>query len=395
MKNTQKPIKRKGYVRIFKDQTDIDKEPSNSINQINYMTFKEFKENVINEKFLDEKPGIAKVSKEHFKKTNKIIRFLKSQISYRLLNFILYSHLFFSNIINKGIINYLPDDIDIIDVLEEDWNQLKKALGNRNIKVFMNCIFKELTDELIKCKEISEIKDLFDEEETLEKIILNSLEKYDAYEKENNYLNLKLRNVNLDSISSLLNESFHYTLYKEDLYPFYKYFLFTEYISEDNIKVNNNEDYMILYKYINKNKYEKEINHLETLDLYNKFMNLMFETYNNKITRKEAEVKKLNEERVYEENRKLCSDFFKRMKNINENLNLKENDVLKNFLIDKNTDESEKFIDIYKKYIEEQNSMIRDILSFKHNEKGLPISEEINIQNIEKEEIFSFKLKNT
>ena len=395
MKNTQKPIKRKGYVRIFKDQTDIDKEPSNSINQINYMTFKEFKENVINEKFLDEKPGIAKVSKEHFKKTNKIIRFLKSQISYRLLNFILYSHLFFSNIMNKGIINYLPDDIDIIDVLEEDWNQLKKALGNRNIKVFMNCIFKELTDELIKCKEISEIKDLFDEEETLEKIILNSLEKYDAYEKENNYLNLKLRNVNLDSISSLLNESFHYTLYKEDLYPFYKYFLFTEYISEDNIKVNNNEDYMILYKYINKNKYEKEINHLETLDLYNKFMNLMFETYNNKITRKEAEVKKLNEERVYEENRKLCSDFFKRMKNINENLNLKENDVLKNFLIDKNTDESEKFIDIYKKYIEEQNSMIRDILSFKHNEKGLPISEEINIQNIEKEEIFSFKLKNT
>ncbi len=165
---------------------------------------------------------------------------------------------------NKGIINYLPYDIDIIDVLEEDWNQLKKALGKRNIKVFMNFIFKELTDELIKCKEISEIKDLFDEEETLEKIILNSLENYEIYEKEYNNLNLKLRNVNLDSISSLLNESFHSTLYKEDLYPFYKYFLFTEYISEDNIKVNNNEDYMILNKYINKNKYEKEINHLET-----------------------------------------------------------------------------------------------------------------------------------
>ena len=178
------------------------------------------------------------------------------------------------------------------------------------------------------------------------------------------------------------------------MYPFYKYFLFTEYISEDNIKVIN-KDYMILNKYINKNKYEKEINHLETLDLYNKFMNLLFETYNNKITRKEAEIKKLNEERVYEENRKLCSDFFKRMKNINENLNLKENDVLKNFLIDQNTDESEKFIEIYKKYIEEQNNMIRDILIHKHNEKGLPISEEINIQNIEKEEIFSFKLKNT
>ncbi len=285
--------------------------------------------------------------------------------------------------------------MNIIDVLEEDWKQLKKALGKRNINVFMNFIFKELTDELIKCEEISEIKDLFDKEKALENIILNSLEKYDVFEKEYNNLNSKLRNVNLDSTSSLLNESFDSTLYKENLYPFYKYFLFTEYISEDNIKVINSEDYMILNKYINKNKYEKEINHLETLDLYNKFMNLLFETYNNKITRKEAEVKKLNEERVYEENRKLCSDFFKRMKNINENLNLKENDVLKNFLIDKNTDESEKFIEIYKKYIEEQNNMIKDILNYKHNEKGLPISEEINIQNIEKEEIFSFKLKNT
>ena len=179
------------------------------------------------------------------------------------------------------------------------------------------------------------------------------------------------------------------------MYPFYKYFLFTEYITEDNIKVTNDEDYMMLAMYIKKNNYKKETTHLETLDLYNKFNNLLFETYSNKITRKVAEEEKLNQQRVYEENKILFSEFFKRIKNIDENLELKEDDVLTKFLIDKNSDESEQLIDIYKKYIEEQNNMIRDILTHKHNDNGFPISEEINVQSIEKYEIFSFKLKST
>ena len=210
-----RPIKREGYVRIFKDQTEIENEPYKLINGINYMSLNQFKESKINQLILDERPGVVSVSSHHFKKTNKMIRYIKSQITYRLLNFILYSHLFFSEIMNKKFKFNLPDNMNIIDVLEEDWNQLKKALGRRNIKVFLNLIFKELTDELIQCNEISEIKDLFNIEEKLENIILNSLRKYDEYEEQYNILNSKLRKVDFDSTSALLSESYDYSLYKE------------------------------------------------------------------------------------------------------------------------------------------------------------------------------------
>ena len=39
--------------------------------------------------------------------------------------------------------------------------------------------------------------------------------------------------------------------------------------------------------------------------------------------------------------------------------------------------------------------MIKDLLTIKHNEEGFPVAEEINVQSIQKDEIFSFKIKNT
>lgn len=56
------------------------------------MTFAQFISNYIEPLYLSEKCGIAKVSSFHSKKKNKQIRHITSQISYRLLNFILYSH---------------------------------------------------------------------------------------------------------------------------------------------------------------------------------------------------------------------------------------------------------------------------------------------------------------
>ena len=96
-----KPVNREGYVRIFEKLEDINNEDVKKLNQIYYMTLDEFYKKYIEPKILKEKPGIYEVSKKHFQKSNKIIRKLNSQLSYRLLNFILYSHLFFANIMNN------------------------------------------------------------------------------------------------------------------------------------------------------------------------------------------------------------------------------------------------------------------------------------------------------
>ena len=67
---------------------------------INTMLLEDFEKQYIYKKQETEK-GITKSDENHFKKTNKIIRSL-SQISYRLLNFILYSNLFFSRILTNN-----------------------------------------------------------------------------------------------------------------------------------------------------------------------------------------------------------------------------------------------------------------------------------------------------
>ena len=75
------------------------------------MTLAEFEEKYIYKKQALEK-GITKSDENYFKKTNKIIRDL-SQISHRLLNFILYSHLFFAKVLtdSKKYDSYLPSNM--------------------------------------------------------------------------------------------------------------------------------------------------------------------------------------------------------------------------------------------------------------------------------------------
>lgn len=72
------------------------------------MTLEKFIEKYIN-KQQETKKGIFISDKNSFKSDNKIIRNL-SQVSYRLLNYILYKYLFFARLITnkRELKNYLP-----------------------------------------------------------------------------------------------------------------------------------------------------------------------------------------------------------------------------------------------------------------------------------------------
>ena len=68
---------------------------------------------------------------DNFEKEDKKIRKL-SNIGYRLLNFISYSHLFYSfcmgNLEKDKLNEYLIKNCNILDIIDRDWNLLKKAL---------------------------------------------------------------------------------------------------------------------------------------------------------------------------------------------------------------------------------------------------------------------------
>ena len=81
------------------------------------MTLYEYERDIIDPVINNERPGIVQVSFDHFKKSNKKIRKIKSQITFRLLHFILYSHLFFGQLMNVHKKMVLQN---FIDVLEEE-----------------------------------------------------------------------------------------------------------------------------------------------------------------------------------------------------------------------------------------------------------------------------------
>jgi len=77
------------------DKLERSKYKYSKLKEINYMTKEEFKEKYIKPLY-DKEKGLNKINKDYFLKDNKKIRNL-SQISYRLLNYILYSHFFLQN----------------------------------------------------------------------------------------------------------------------------------------------------------------------------------------------------------------------------------------------------------------------------------------------------------
>ena len=124
--------------------------------------------------------GINRGEKDFFLKQDKTIRKM-SQICYRLLNYILYSHLFFANTL--GYISdedmqkeCLVDKMTCLEMMVQNWKLLEDALKLKNInliQVFMNLIFKDLSAKLKECKMISKNEDREKVEGEIEKIIEN------------------------------------------------------------------------------------------------------------------------------------------------------------------------------------------------------------------------------
>ena len=172
-----------------------------------------------------------------FENTLQTIRKL-SQAGYRLLNFILYSHLFYSNclgyISNENMNKYICDGITCIKMLVINWNLLKDALQSKGIQIiqiFMNLIFDKLIEKLKKCKEIKTNEEREKFEEEIEILIQESLKEYEAYSK--TYLELNQEALQLDkhNMKSLMLENNEITTYDEENYPFYKFFFMSTYPS--------------------------------------------------------------------------------------------------------------------------------------------------------------------
>ena len=257
-----------GFYRIFKNEKELSDFNSINISTINTInlpsnyelkTLDWFYEKYIKPIYKKEKCGIVKVSKNYFLKNDKKIRNL-TQISYRILNFILYSHIFFAE--ELGFINdiksYIPDGMTILEVLTKDWELLENELNNnriRNIRIFMNLIIKDVTNKLKNIEKIRTIDERNEIEGQINEIINKKINEYEKYEEIYTNLNNKYRSLDLLTIQNLFNEINDVSLYSDKKFPLYKYFLYCNYPNMDILKqkIDLEDSEHIKYYYQRKN----------------------------------------------------------------------------------------------------------------------------------------------
>jgi len=433
-----KAINREKYFRIFKDKEEINKLERNrgyynKLQEINYMTKEEFKQKYIKPLYSKEK-GLNEINENNFKKHNKKIRNL-SQISYRLLNYILYSHLFFSKLFTDSgkLDNYLPKGMTWFSTIKECFNLLQKELekkGIKEIKIFMNFIFKDLFNKLYDKECIKEYEDLIKFESELDKLIQEKLEQLKKeikkFEKES--INDKTSGI------ALLKEIYNNSDYNPRDYPYYEYFYYTDYFDEEYIsnmlehKYNN--EYPVLSKYLKfkkqkKSKENKDKYSFDNLIIFIKVLNLFNDKYSNQITRELAEKTIIKDSDIYKktenekkkendgeilnlkkieflDNKELIDEFIKiynglelEEENKEEKMKLDVNqNCICDFLLVDDNKYGKTYKKIYETFIEKQNKQLEDLLNAKIN-IGIfnnNCKNRISVQKIKENEIFTFNI---
>jgi len=405
------PIKRENYFRIFYDDDEIETLDRKSdkrrlLEKINKMTRVEFKQKYI-EPLYKKENGLNQIDENKFKKENKIIRNL-SQLSYRLLNYILYSHLFFAQIItnSKEFEKYLPNGLTWFETIKECFILLKKELEKEGIKkteIFMNVCFKELFFKLHEKQSIVKYVDLIDFEEDLEKIIQKKkkktkevINKLEEIEKENC--------KDKTSAVALLKELYNKDDYDPKEYPYYEYFYYSDYPDENYIKDilahKDKNEYLILIKYLeykthSKKEKEHDFYSPDNLINFNKVINLFNEQYSHEITRDKAETSVILESEIYQQNTESINDFIKfynkydsKYKDLNANKN-----YLSDCFLDENNKYGKTYIKLYEKFAKKQNEKLEEILNIKSKQGKYNINSimKINIQAIKEDEIFTYR----
>ena len=421
--NTYEMVKRDKYYRIFKDDEQIEKLRLNmdidkNFDNLNYMTLEQFKKDYILPLYSKEK-GLNVINIDNFKKENRIIRNL-SQLSYRLLNYILYCHLFFAKLYTRRehFDRFLPKGMTWFNMIKLCYNLLILELEKKridNIEIFMNCVFNDLFKQLNERECITKFEDLIKFEDELEKIIQNAckvtIQKISDYKEEEKKYRKK------ESAIALLNELYDKSEYDKNEYPYYEFFYYADYLDEQSIKKilkdRDESEYPVLSKYLNRKKVLKSKNKekksdkdkysLDNLNLFNKVLNLFNDKYSNQLSRLDSERQSLKESDIFidKKNSELINKFIKLYNNME--LEDKEGNILElsnenklcDFLLISDNKYGQSYISIYNKFIEKQNKELEDLLDKKisSGEFNSNCKNKVSVQQIKENEIFVLNKK--
>ena len=390
-------------------------------------------QNEILERMKADYKGIFEPSYLFFIKETKSIRNL-NQISFRLLNFIIYSNIYFSykcgfiNLeeikANKFVpileeaynghyeeddgfsyINYrsnllkkrnlgIKNEYDILEILKLNWDLLQKQLQDKKNQIFINLLFNELFFLIKNAEDMKDPEERNEFELKINALISKTSDNYDTNSKEY-----------LDFIKNLVSENLEakYVILEDDnmidnvdfQFPYYYELLSIPTVEENILKekldlIDNVESkYPVLCSYLNANK--KDIEYLQTFSQINNFVNYTIEKYTNEISRVKAQSIKINNE-INEKNipKNLFNEFLKGFNksglyqiatryechDLSKRIKIREltkEDRLSDFLIDDGVqDYGMQLAAVYQIYYSYQNSFLNKVIE-KINKKDVKL----------------------
>ena len=239
---------RDGHIRIFQKEEEKKEVLGRLTCRLGnrYEMYNTFTQEIEKE-IADEKIGFVDTKYGLFEEEDRVIRSL-DQISYRLLSFIFYSAMLFSQLagftdeetvksycILKNPKKLKPHPAFL--VLKDNWKLLNSALqskGINDIQVFMNLVFPKIIELIEQSNTFPTKESRSNFENTFKTYVTNVIS--DNYEsKKEDYIQ-KSRNIlgiSHDSSKSIIEELFPPTEY-EDQYPCLKYFMCSTISSEDD-----------------------------------------------------------------------------------------------------------------------------------------------------------------
>ena len=391
------------YYRIFKNEDDINKETKGKKNG-RYITLEKFSEKFLSQRLKEDSKGVNVSKKNYFDNSDKPVR-KQSQIGYRLMNLILYSHLFTKVLFNNTKELFTDGKLSYLDYIVGDWKKLEKLLNEKgvNIFIFMNIVYKDLLNYLNNQKIIYSYAKLLEIEEEIENIIEKKI--YSKTEKLNETLYTqyeiyfifymlnknKFRERDAKYKISLIKQIYPSQIYKDEkLYPFYKNFLYSDFLDlnfyKKKLEEKDKEKYPVVDLYLNKGNYKG--NSSKDFLCFNFVIKTLLNQYSGKINKKEASQIKFENTDVYKQNESECNKFIEIINSkYNDKILIKES-KLENFLINRSTENGKKFIELYREYADNQNNLLNDTIQ-KINAINFDNYEcqEINIQEAQEEDL--------
>ena len=272
------------------------------------MSLQEFKEKYVDNNLPVIEKGIIKKFESKYFENYDFVRDMDI-ISFRLLNFILYSYLFASNILQSlsdpEIQDYMIEGYEpkLFNVIKKDWELLDialKKIGIKNVQIFLNMTFDKIIEMINNLNFVDTIEKLNSFENQVNQYIINIISNKENIEKMNNdytELNQKLNDLSYNTMKEIIKSSFDPSKYDQKVYPDIRYYSvsslqnYETFVKKFLSSMENERKYFLINLLIQKDQdLTKNTINLKNIQNINKLANLLINIYSYKISREDAKI---------------------------------------------------------------------------------------------------------